>query len=655
MASAYGNAAGSYGRWQVYVTADITKTTDTACTVRVRTYWHSRAWGFDVYGSQGSATCDGTSSGTKTFHAYSANGATVNVLVAEVTKTISRSYTADKTIKCSGTATLSGGYQNGTSSATVNVTIPQALGASEPTVTGDTIGSAITIKTNRKSSSFTHEVSWAWAGHTGTIAIDVGAQVTWTPAVATFAPWLTDASQADCTITCETFSGSQSIGTKSVKFKLKLPSSVGPIITSNSFSGTNGIRQTVSEITAHINAQGQYGATITRWYAKLGSAYATSTTSGDVPLGTVADSGVQTYTLTVTDSRGMQATVSDVQMVAKYVPPALEATAYRGQGTEDDESSYVTVTASCDVYVNSDSNTGTLRIRTRVVGTGQWTLKSTTSQGGGSTTRTVQLSGMLSSQRYEVQVELTDKYGTVASTIIRIDTASPVMDFRSDGEAMAFFGVSTRDGVDFNREVYARKGLTIPYGDDAGLSLEDQYEALVKLLEAKANGRGRLVNHLALANDVAITGESATGAETALLRVNASGEVELGWTTGGLKGRVWKEIWSGNASSGTISVPELPYYNIFGVGIGATDSTAVCSRDVDNPYVLRGIGGMPYVSNAGLPAMQFYAFDMDVAPNGTTLTLTRVYQHTLYFDGSEVSTLPSVNLAKPIYKIYGIL
>ena len=33
--------------------------------------------------------------------------------------------------------------------------------------------------------------------------------------------------------------------------------------------------------------------------------------------------------------------------------------------------------------------------------------------------------------------------------------------------------------------------------------------------------------------------------------------------TGGLKGRVMKQIWSGTWTGGSITIPELPYYNVF--------------------------------------------------------------------------------------------
>lgn len=49
-----------------------------------------------------------------------------------------------------------------------------------------------------------------------------------------------------------------------------------------------------------------------------------------------------------------------------------------------------------------------------------------------------------------------------------------------------------------------------------------------------------------------------------ILSINASNITELNWTSGGLGGRVRKLLWSGTLSlGGSVTIPELPYYNIF--------------------------------------------------------------------------------------------
>lgn len=119
MASAYGNVV---QHWRARVVAEITSQTATSATVRTRCYWCSISWGYQVNGN-GSASCGGTGSGSRGFFAYSATGATVETLVAEVSRTVTKGSRA-QSVPCSAQVNITGGYHNGTSNASVSVTVP---------------------------------------------------------------------------------------------------------------------------------------------------------------------------------------------------------------------------------------------------------------------------------------------------------------------------------------------------------------------------------------------------------------------------------------------------------------------------------------------------------------------------------------------------
>lgn len=121
MASAYGNTV---QHWRSQVVADITSQTTTQCTVRSRCYWCSIGWGYSVSGSSGSASVGSYSSGNKTFTASSGTGASVSILVATATHTYTRT-SSNQSITCKAVVTLSGGYHNGTSTATTTITVPK--------------------------------------------------------------------------------------------------------------------------------------------------------------------------------------------------------------------------------------------------------------------------------------------------------------------------------------------------------------------------------------------------------------------------------------------------------------------------------------------------------------------------------------------------
>lgn len=122
MAITYGNTV---HHWCAGVEATVTNKSDTVCTVTVKTYWHSIAWGYSAYG-HGYSVADetqGSDSGQIVFR--SGTGATVDQLIASTTKDITRT-TSNKTVACSGVAIMTGRADaNGTSTATVTVTVPK--------------------------------------------------------------------------------------------------------------------------------------------------------------------------------------------------------------------------------------------------------------------------------------------------------------------------------------------------------------------------------------------------------------------------------------------------------------------------------------------------------------------------------------------------
>ena len=118
MATAYGSTV---QHWRCKIVADITSETDTAATVRCRTYWCSISWGYNVNGCTGYAQVGSYSSGSKTFHASSSTGQSKEILVATQTHTYSKGSSA-QTITCKGQVKQVD-YHAGTSTASVNVTI----------------------------------------------------------------------------------------------------------------------------------------------------------------------------------------------------------------------------------------------------------------------------------------------------------------------------------------------------------------------------------------------------------------------------------------------------------------------------------------------------------------------------------------------------
>ena len=127
----------------------------------------------------------------------------------------------DLKISASFTMTGSSSLSSGSLSGTASVdTIPRA---SEPTLSASSVvmGNTVTITTNRKSNSFTHDITYSFNGYTGTIANGVGASYTWS--VPDLVSKISGKESGTCTISCKTKNGSTVIGTKKVTLTLKIP------------------------------------------------------------------------------------------------------------------------------------------------------------------------------------------------------------------------------------------------------------------------------------------------------------------------------------------------------------------------------------------------------------------------------------------------
>lgn len=132
--------------------------------------------------------------------------------------------TFTKSHAANGTGSLSVGMSftstflfNGSGTLTGTLTtIPRA---SEPTASTGNIGGSLTIYTNRKSTSFTHTLTYTFGSLTGTIATGVGDNYVWT-VPSNFYSQIPNNTEGTGIITCTTYNGSTSLGSKTCNFKV---------------------------------------------------------------------------------------------------------------------------------------------------------------------------------------------------------------------------------------------------------------------------------------------------------------------------------------------------------------------------------------------------------------------------------------------------
>ena len=393
--------------------------------------------------------------GTSKTYSSSSISSTGTHTLGSVSQTVSHNSDGSKSITIKGVyyirATISGTYYESISaSATITLdTIPRASSVSATAVN---MGSASTITITRASSSFTHTLKYSFGDASGTIATKTtSTSVSWTPAL-TLANQIPNATSGTCTITCTTYNGSTSIGSKTCTVKLTVPTSVKPTITSLTAARVDGTVptswgiyvQSKSKATLTINgAAGSYGSTISS-YSISGGGY--SGTAATLTTGYLNTSGTITFTAKVTDSRGRTSDAATVSItVVAYTAPAFSSYSSKrclSDGTIDDEGTYVQGTASYSYASCSSNNTVTRSTYYKKSTDSSWTNASTSFSSG--TAFTFGGGNLSSEYSYDIKYVIADAFTSVAVYDV-VSTAAVVMDFKAGGKGVAVGKVSEFD------------------------------------------------------------------------------------------------------------------------------------------------------------------------------------------------------------------
>ena len=370
-----------------------------------------------------------------------ASGSTTITHNADGTKSFSLSceagvYTYAVSVRASGTHTLN--------------TIPRASSIS---MASSTMGSASTISISRASSSFTHTLTYAFGNATGTIVSKTtSTSVSWTPPL-TLAQQIPSSTSGKITITCTTYSGNTSVGSKSITVTLKVPDSVKPTMTSLTATRVDGnvpsawgiYVQGKSKATLKINgAAGTQGSTISS-YSISGGGF--SSTSSSFTTGFLTTVGTITFTAKVTDSRGRTSDTKTVSIsVVAYSPPSVSS--YSSQrcnsaGTPLDSGTYVKGLISFSYASCSSKNTITTSTSYKKSTATAWTNANKTFSSGTAFT----FGGSISAESsYDIKYTISDAFTTVTVNDT-ISTVSVLMDFKAGGKGIAIGKVSEFDNT----------------------------------------------------------------------------------------------------------------------------------------------------------------------------------------------------------------
>ena len=267
--------------------------------------------------------------------------------------------------------------------------------------------------------------------------------------------------------------------------------------------------------------------------------------------------------------------------------------------------------------------------------------------------------GILSTDSpYDVRIVVTDDKGSTEYVTV-LPAVQYIIDFSPEGGIG--FGMpapaykTIRCYKDFYHEspVYVVGGQSIYFEDSDGeysirLVRGSQPGMLTTNLDRWDINGDLYIDNVHLRNNMALMGQLTSGSYSAIVKLNSSDQVELNWTSGGLRGRVRKQLWSGTWSSGSLTLAEVPFYNMFLISFsgGTNDTTEdgylIANRDATGKRI-SGIGAV--IGGTGNSPRIVCC---DITVDGTKLTYSGLTMTAI------TSSIGSFKTARKIRRIVGL-
>lgn len=434
---------------------EVTKqsTADNKSTVHMVLYLYANTTG--SYNQDGDAYW--SINGKKTYYTFSYTSPAWYVL-GERTEEISHNNDGTKTVTLSGMwcSAISGGWAPYSLSVSGEVTLPTIPRATTPGIGGVTMGETAHISLPRASSGFTHTLRYVFGGAAETIATGVATGYDWL-VPESLAAQIPDAASGKGTLTCETYSGSTLIGTKSVTFTASVPGSMKPAVLSGWAAVTYDNSGTAAEnmaawVQGYSKAKAAFDASKVTCrqgagVSKFSITYLGKTTEGNpCRTETISTTGA-TVRCTVTDSRGLTAWEDFNIALLEYAPPALVgADLFRsdGEGTAADGGAHIAGVARVRYSELGGLNSVTLKGYWKSVGGGYGAGETLTVGTVGLVTGDVEISP---DRSYVALLVLTDSLGNTARYEENIPTEKVAFHLKEGGKGAAFGKAAETEGV----------------------------------------------------------------------------------------------------------------------------------------------------------------------------------------------------------------
>jgi len=320
-----------------------------------------------------------------------------------------------------------------------------------------TIGAQAAITVGTAGSGLTHKLSYAIGTASGALncgaSIDAGGTVNWTPDAA-LANQITDAMVGSVTLTLESYLDSALSSTVTLSYPLNVPASYVPTIGSTVFAVSNPAGDEIgiyvqgrSRSVCTISASSVYGASIVEYRLTLGGKTYISSSS-PITTDVLSLPGALTAGVTVVDSRGQTATLTQAAAVTVHAYAAPMITAFSvtralADGTATNEGTHIKFTIACVFAPLANKNSRAGSIKFKLAG-GEYSVPVPLTDAMaalGATAYSFTLTGVLGdgaigSGSYVVSATLTDRY-TTSSAEAELAGRTIYFDLHSSGEGVA--------------------------------------------------------------------------------------------------------------------------------------------------------------------------------------------------------------------------
>ena len=324
-------------------------------------------------------------------------------------------------------------YESGTTYASSQTfTLPTIPRASSVSCSTANIGSNATITINRASTSFTHTLTYSFGSLSGTIATKTSStNISWTIPT-TFYGQIPNAKSGTGTITCDTYSGSTLIGSKSTSFTATVSESASKPTLSPTVSDSNSTTTALtgnsskfikyySNASVATGAKARNSATLKSQKITCGAKSITSA-SGTI---NAVESG--SFTFSATDSRGYTTTQTLNKTLIEYIK--LTCSLNAGAPTTAGVATLKISGNYWDGTFGKVANTLTVQYRYKAQGGsyGSWTTVSAT-KSNNTYNATATISGLNYQTTYVFQARAIDKLATI-NTDEQARRTTPIFDW----------------------------------------------------------------------------------------------------------------------------------------------------------------------------------------------------------------------------------